>query len=77
MEPTPVPIRGDLILLGQLLKIIDIAETGGNAKEILAGGHVEVNGEPEDRRGRKLHPGDVVAIDSYRKWIIEGSDPAP
>ena len=74
MEPTPVPIRGDLILLGQLLKIIDIAETGGNAKEILAGGHVEVNGEPEDRRGRKLHPGDVVAVDGYRKWIVAASE---
>jgi len=48
-----------MIRLGQLLKLADLASGGGDIKAILADG-VAVNGEPEDRRGRQLHPGDVV-----------------
>lgn len=48
-----------MIRLGQLLKLADLASGGGDIKAILADG-VSVNGEPEDRRGRQLHPGDVV-----------------
>jgi ribosome-associated protein len=55
-----VPIRGDMIRLGQLLKLADVVEGGGEVKDYLAEVPVLVNGEPEDRRGRQLHPGDVV-----------------
>jgi len=55
-----VPIRGDMIRLGQLLKLAGIAQDGGEAKAMLTDGHVHVNGEVELRRGRQLHPGDVV-----------------
>lgn len=48
-----------MIRLGQLLKLADLASGGGDIKAILADG-VQVNGEPDDRRGRQLHPGDVV-----------------
>lgn len=48
-----------MIRLGQLLKLADLASGGGDIKALLADG-VRVNGEPEDRRGRQLHPGDVV-----------------
>ena len=54
-----IGIRGDMIRLGQLLKLADLASGGGDVKAILADG-VTVNGQPEDRRGRQLHPGDVV-----------------
>lgn len=54
-----IEIRGDMIRLGQLLKLADLAGGGGDVKAILADG-VTVNGQPEDRRGRQLHPGDVV-----------------
>ena len=57
-----VPIRGDMIRLGQLLKLAGVADDGVHAKELLAEGVVEVNGEPEARRGRELHPGDVVSV---------------
>ena len=56
-----LPIRGDTIRLGQLLKLAGIAESGADAKLLLAGGEVAVNGEVETRRGRQLHPGVVVA----------------
>ena len=52
-----------MIRLGQLLKLADVAGDGGEAKALLAEGGVTVNGEPEERRGRQLHRGDVVAVD--------------
>lgn len=57
---TDVAIRGEVIRLGQLLKLAGIADSGTDAKELLAAGAVTVNGEPEARRGRQLHRGDVV-----------------
>ena len=56
-----VEIRGEMIRLGQLLQHAGIADSGGAAKQMLAAGEVTVNGEPETRRGRQLHPGDVIA----------------
>jgi ribosome-associated protein len=50
-----------MIRLGQLLKLAGVIESGAEVKELLAQeGAVRVNGEPEARRGRQLHPGDVV-----------------
>ena len=57
-----IPIRGDMIRLGQLLKLAGIVDAGGEAKELLASGGVRVNGEAEERRGRQLHPGDEVRV---------------
>jgi ribosome-associated protein len=57
-----VEIRGYVIRLGQLLKLAGLADSGTDAKALLADGSVTVNGEPEERRGRQLHPGDVVAV---------------
>jgi ribosome-associated protein len=55
-----VVVQGDHITLGQLLKIAGIIGTGGEAKLYLAETVVSVNGEPEQRRGRKLRPGDRI-----------------
>jgi ribosome-associated protein len=57
-----VPIDGDMIRLGQFLKLADLIETGGEAKVLIASGDVTVNGEVDTRRGRQLHPGDVVEV---------------
>ena len=57
-----IAIRGEMIRLGQLLKLADFAGGGGDVKTLLAGGAVFVNGEPEARRGRQLHGGDVVRV---------------
>jgi ribosome-associated protein len=62
-EPQEIPIRGEVIRLGQLLKLAGVADSGGEAKELLAAGMVTVNGEPELRRGRQVRPGDVVVAD--------------
>lgn len=68
-EPPPaetVRIRGDMIRLGQLLKLTNVVGTGSEVKELLATEQVLVNGEPESRRGRQLHPGDIVVADGRR-----------
>lgn len=56
-----IPIRGEMIRLGQLLKLAGLVSSGAEAKDLLAAGAVHVNGEPEQRRGRQLGRGDVVS----------------
>jgi ribosome-associated protein len=55
-----VRITTDMIRLGQLLKLAGVVDSTGEAKAFLATTPVSVNGEPEDRRGRQLFPGDEV-----------------
>ncbi|WP_454854662.1 RNA-binding S4 domain-containing protein [Promicromonospora soli] len=57
-----VPIRDDVIRLGQFLKLADLAEDGAQARDLIADGEVRVNGEVETRRGRQLVRGDVVSV---------------
>ncbi|MEV6924128.1 RNA-binding S4 domain-containing protein [Dactylosporangium sp. NPDC051485] len=57
-----VEIRGDMIRLGQFLKLADVLESGGESKELIGEGEVTVNGEVDTRRGRQLHRGDVVEV---------------
>jgi len=57
-----VPIRDETIRLGQLLKLAGVVDSGGEAKDLLAEGAVSINGEREERRGRQLARGDVVAV---------------
>lgn len=55
-------ITSDFITLGQLLKHFNIIQTGGEAKVFLMSNLVLVNGIKDDRRGRKLYPGDEVKV---------------
>ena len=60
----------DTIRLGQLLKLVDAVPTGAQVKDVLFSGAVTVNGEAEDRRGRQLHRGDVVAVEGMEEVRI-------
>lgn len=53
---------GGTIRLGQFLKYAGIADSGAHARELIEAGDVEVDGEPEIRRGRQLHGGEVVTV---------------
>jgi ribosome-associated protein len=57
-----VPIHGHTIRLGQLLKLAGVIDSGAEVKAFLATEPASVNGEREARRGRQLHPGDVVRV---------------
>lgn len=65
-----IEIRGDMIRLGQLLKLSAIAGSGAQARALLLENGVTVNGEPEARRGRQLHRGDVVAIGEHAVRVV-------
>ena len=55
-------VRGEYITLGQLLKATGYVDRGADAKEALAVERFLMNGEPENRRGRKIRPGDVIEL---------------
>lgn len=82
-KPKPVEtllaIEEEHITLGQLLKMAGIIGTGGEAKHYLAETAVLVNGEPEERRGRKLRVGDVIVPPGVTpiRLISEASNVAP
>lgn len=64
MTDTPeIPVRGQ-IRLGQFLKLAALAEDGAQARELVQGGDVRVNGATEVRRGTRLRPGDFVEVDA-------------
>jgi ribosome-associated protein len=58
------------IELGQFIKWMNLADTGGQAKYLIQSGMVEVNGELETRRRRKLVAGDVVCVND-REFVVE------
>jgi ribosome-associated protein len=57
-----IAIRGEMIRLGQLLKLAGVVDSGAEIKTFLSSRPVLVNGEGEIRRGRQLHRGDVVRV---------------
>lgn len=63
-------VRDEYITLGQLLKAADIVSSGGEAKAMLAEGGIVINGEEDNRRGRKLRPNDVVVLPGGTKIRI-------
>ncbi len=58
-----IEISQDSIRLGQLLKFASVVMDGGEAKALIAGGDVSVDGEPETRRGRQVRVGSVVEVE--------------
>ena len=57
-----IEIKDEYITLGQFLKVANIIASGGEAKIFLNSIIILVNGEEDNRRGRKLHKGDKVSI---------------
>jgi ribosome-associated protein len=57
-----IVLETDYMTLGQMLKEATIISSGGQAKWFLAENTVFVDGEPENRRGRKLYPGMIVEV---------------
>jgi ribosome-associated protein len=69
-----VPIREDMIRLGQFLKLAGLVEHGGQAKDVIAAGEVSVNQEVDVRRGRQLHVGDLVSFDGQTVRVVAEAD---
>lgn len=63
MEIIKLRAEDEFIKLGQALKAAGLVDSGVEAKEVILDGMVQVNGENDTRRGRKLYDGDVVQFD--------------
>ncbi|WP_019536877.1 S4 domain-containing protein YaaA [Paenibacillus ginsengihumi] len=66
----PIEISTDYITLGQFLKLADCISTGGQAKFFLKETSVLINGEPDNRRGRKLVHLDVVKVEGCGEFQV-------
>jgi ribosome-associated protein len=64
----------EFITLGQLLKMTDAISSGGMAKWFLSENIVYVNGEEEQRRGRKLRNRDIVNIPTVGRFQMIGPE---
>jgi len=65
--------NAETIRLDQFLKLAGIAGTGGQAKLLIQAGEVNVNGEVETRRRRKLRAGDRVETRG-EEYVIAAED---
>lgn len=73
MSAAAFALRGEHITLDALLKATGLASSGGEAKVFITEGRVQVNGEVETRRGRKLRAGDLVALGNARVQLQAGA----
>ena len=67
---TTIKLTTEFIKLDALLKVAGVADSGGQAKQLIKEGLVSVNGESATRRGKKIRPGDVAEVDSEPKARI-------
>lgn len=65
-----IKITTEFIKLEQMMKFAGLAESGAEAKSIITGGNVMVNGNTELQRGKKLRHGDIVSYEG-KEYIIE------
>ncbi len=72
--PKEVAIREDYIKLDSFLKFAGAALSGGEAKELVQGGKVAVNGETCTMRGKKLRAGDEVSCAGKRYRVAAETD---
>ncbi|MBU6080066.1 MULTISPECIES: S4 domain-containing protein YaaA [Allobacillus] len=69
----PIEITTEQITLGQFLKLANIVESGGMVKLFLTEFAVYINDEQDQRRGRKLKPGDLVEIQGVGSFEVTKS----
>ena len=72
MKHSAIVIGTEYIKLDSFLKFCGAVQTGGQAKELILGGKVLVNGEPCLMRGKKLRPGDGVVL-GEAEYLVAGS----
>ena len=67
-----IPITGETIRLGQLLKLAGVVDDGGQARTLIEGGEVSVDGEIDRRRGRQVRPGASVKLRETTIQVTSG-----
>lgn len=70
MHIEDISIDTDEIQLDQFLKWAGVLASGGEIKALLEEKRIKCNGEKENARRRKLHPGDVIEIEGMGAWRV-------
>lgn len=65
-----ITIKDEFIKLGQALKLAGVVEDGVEAKYVIQDGLVQVNGEVDTRRGRKVYEGDVITFENQEIVVV-------
>lgn len=73
---TKVLIHTEFITLGQLVKLLKLTSSGGGEKVFLAENEILINGEKDNRRGRKIRPGDKVIISNVTYLVCSSQESA-
>ncbi|MCI6676493.1 MAG: RNA-binding S4 domain-containing protein [Clostridiales bacterium] len=66
-----IVLRDEYIKLGQALKAAHLVDSGVEAKIVIQGGQVMVNGQVETQRGKKLYDKDVVTYNGETVTIVK------
>ncbi|MCI6357938.1 MAG: S4 domain-containing protein YaaA [Erysipelotrichaceae bacterium] len=66
-----IKISTEFVTLGQFLKLANLIQTGGEAKFYLKENKVVVDGEEDNRRGRKLYSGNIVEVENQTFEIVK------
>lgn len=64
-----IKIDSEYITLGQFLKFADLVSSGGEVRYFISSNKISVNGETEDKRGRKLHKNDLICVNDEQYQI--------
>ena len=65
----------DHIALCDLLKLAGLAQSGGQAKALIAAGQVQRNGATETRKTAKIRAGEIIMLHGNELEIQAGYDP--
>lgn len=65
-----IKIDSEYIKLDQILKLADLASTGGHAKFLIQEGLVKVNDQIETRRGKKLKSQDIIEVEGNKIKVV-------
>jgi ribosome-associated protein len=65
-----IMIKTEYIALGQFLKLADCISTGGQAKSFLEETNITVNGEAENRRGKKLYQDYIINVEGFGSFKV-------
>ncbi|MCX4189053.1 RNA-binding S4 domain-containing protein [Methylophaga sp. OBS3] len=68
---TEVKLHTSPVALFKVLKFEGLASSGAEAKQLVADGHVLVNGEVETRKARKLVAGDQIQLGDEVLQLVE------
>lgn len=72
MNNTEAAISTPFIRLDSLLKFAGVCMSGGEAKTLIQNGEVLLNGAVCTERGKKIKPGDILAVLGQTVTVTEG-----